>query len=278
MLVAAIRKRRAKNALPSNNISDMRAYLARDDVSRLITFTTIHNTNEYVLFIREVNNWRREWSTRLLLKDNHEAICIECFKHAALIYFVLIEGSHITRYLVDLPMEVQLELANIFQYWLYIPGFSLNLDADVTPGVINSNPVMVDPSPILAPCSNVPMALRREGPLVVEPTVMDVIMRQAQGPPPFTIYFDGLPADFDTCGIRMFDKAYNIVESYFLRNVWPAFVDSVTKEKEEKESSKPRWRRSRVIRNKTPASKIDTEELEVGGADVSSMSRMMPMM
>lgn len=279
MLVALFKDRRQKKTLRQESLAQMRLYLERNHIDFLIRFASQHGGLPNVIFFREMNNWKSTWEEPLLRKWKQTHTRQQAFKHAALIYFLLVDDQH-SRMQVTLPSSFRADLVDMFSGLRFTPGQSLEMLREQTNHRSTWNLYQAPERQSTSVDRRTPKRRSDTDKEHVEPNIDDI---------EFTLTPNSqhkmhrvLNGSLPGFNIGMFDKTLEAVANSLVKTLWPAFVDamgdnlSVTTESTDRTAAMDRNASARSIALSHlagPGSRKDE-----AATSAAALSSMMPMM
>lgn len=209
--------------LTNSSVRSMKSFMGNDG-QRLIEYAARTRFNaELVIFLRDVDAWKALWSASSSLNvpmtQTNEA---SCFRHAALIYFKLVDVTT-ADFPINISAKTRMLLAESFRTAKYMG--SRGTCSDITTSWIGGTDSEAD--------SMTPEQMQH-----VEVTLADaeknILLNGEQHQPqirpaldPDSIRLPSLmqPKPTDETTLRVFDRAYREVETEAYNNIWLAFVN-----------------------------------------------------
>lgn len=212
-MVEALSKHRKQKKQHRQDLEDMKIYLASPTVQELLQFSSTNGTQNMVILYREIRHWKHIWTSILQQRrwKTTEAR-IEAFKHAGLVYFLLLDQHHSQRK-VELPAKIMTTLVNMFSTLSFSPGRTASIRREERRLVLNRRSSLIN---------------TQLGDIVsAEPSVDDIDFTPLSNVnAKIKSRLGSLPARFD---VHVWDQALNHIESILFETTWKAFTNPTTR-------------------------------------------------
>lgn len=282
MLVTLLQERKRKKKLRQQSRQEMRNYLDRSKIDKLIKFSSRNGTMQDVIFYREVCNWKTMWSPLLSRQSCAAQARLESYKHAALIYFFLVDSQCLRRQ-VSLPVPVLSALVSIFSDLTFSPGKTAKAQREKRRRrqamVVDSDKNFASGSTLVSNSNT-----SSEANDIVDPNIDDIDFANTfESSIKLKRLLEGTLEDF---GIHIWDEALRVVQATVFKTTWTPFIlsnpdydtsqgtQSVGKTIDTSSSRSAQLARveSRSAHVRSNSTKIES------ASSAAALTRMMPMM